>query len=410
VFRKNARIGGTRRRARPAPAAARFRGAKHDPSGWIAARYDECEPIVKGKLLAALVACALAAPGRSAPARQAPAVRSVAEASAFASQVEELSEPGGYFDTDNLISNERSYLQVIPHLRRASVPRGAYVGVGPDQNFSYIAAVRPSIAFIVDIRRDNMLLHLLFKALFQLSETRVEYLSMLTGRPPPPALEQWRGAPVERLVSHVDRAALTPREIAALRARVQRVIERFGVPLSTEDRDTIDRFHRRFIAEGLDLRFQSSGRPPQYHYPTYRELLLARDPDGRASNYLGTEEAFQAVKTLQANHLVIPVVGNLSGPSAVASIGRAIGRRGDRLAAFYASNVEFYLFGEGTFGDFAGNLRHVPHTSQSVIVRSIFGRYGARSGGSASQAQSVAAMLEDFQHGRIRSYQDLVQD
>ena len=78
----------------------------------------------------------------------------------FAAQVEAFSEPGGYFDTDNLISNERSYLQVLPDLERPGVHGGAYVGVGPDQNFSYIARIRPPIAFIVDIRRDNLLLHL----------------------------------------------------------------------------------------------------------------------------------------------------------------------------------------------------------------------------------------------------------
>ena len=57
----------------------------------------------------------------------------------FAASIAGLSEPGGYFDTDNLISNERSYLQVVPDLRRLSVRGGAYIGVGPDQNFSYIA-------------------------------------------------------------------------------------------------------------------------------------------------------------------------------------------------------------------------------------------------------------------------------
>ena len=365
--------------------------------------------MVKGTLPVALVACALALPGHATPARQATTARA-APASAFASQIAALSEPGGYFDTDNLISNERSYLEVIPDLRRASVPGGAYVGVGPDQNFSYVAAVRPSVAFILDIRRDNMLLHLLFKALFQLSETRIEYLSLLLGRPPPPTLEAWKDAPIERLVTHVDRPPLTPGEITALRARVRVVVDRFGVPLSKQDRDTIDRFHRRFIAEGLGLRFQSAGRPPQYHYPTYRELLLARDPEGHASNYLAIEDAFQTVKTLQANDLVIPVVGNLSGPTALAAIGRAIERRGDRLAAFYASNVEFYLFGEGAFPDFAANLRRVPHTNRSVIVRSIFNRYGARrGGGSASQARPLAVMLEDFRQGRIRVYEDLIE-
>src|SRR3954451_3361013 len=84
----------------------------------------------------------------------------------LAALVEQLSEEGGEFDTDNLISNERSYLEVMPALKAAGVSGGAYIGVGPDQNFSYIAQLRPSIAFIIDIRRDNLLLHLLFKSLF----------------------------------------------------------------------------------------------------------------------------------------------------------------------------------------------------------------------------------------------------
>src|SRR5689334_16548141 len=99
--------------------------------------------------------------------------------STFAAQIAQLSEPGGYFDTNNLMSNERSYLQVLPALQDVGFSGGAYIGVGPDQNFSYIAAIRPSIAFIVDIRRDNLLLHLLFKAAFSAAETRVEYLCVL---------------------------------------------------------------------------------------------------------------------------------------------------------------------------------------------------------------------------------------
>src|SRR5215207_7700196 len=91
-------------------------------------------------------------------AAQAPALSD----SAFAALVARLSEPGGYFDTDNLISNESSYLHAVGRLRalRGAGPTGAYVGVGPDQNFSYIAAARPKVAFIVDIRRDNLLQHL----------------------------------------------------------------------------------------------------------------------------------------------------------------------------------------------------------------------------------------------------------
>jgi hypothetical protein len=173
--------------------------------------------------------------------------------------------------------------------------------------------------------------------------------------------------------------------------------------------ETIHGFHRRFIDAGLDLRFQSTGRPPQYHYPTYRELLLERDPEGRAANYLAREEAFLVVKGLQARDLVIPVIGNLSGPSAMTAIGGLMARRGDRLATFYASNVEFYLFGDGTFREFTANLRRIPHSSRSLIVRSVFGRYSAGGGYSSSHTQSVAALLDAVQSGRIRSYRDLIE-
>ena len=104
----------------------------------------------------------------------------------FATQVASLSEPGGYFDTDNLISNELSYLEVIPDLRKRGVQGGAYVGVGPDTNFTYIAAIKPDIAFIVDIRRDNLLLHLLFKSIFGAARTRTSTSRSCSAAPSQP--------------------------------------------------------------------------------------------------------------------------------------------------------------------------------------------------------------------------------
>jgi hypothetical protein len=331
--------------------------------------------------------------------------------SAFASQIASLSEPDGYFDTDNLISNERSYLRVLPDLERAKIAGGAYIGVGPDQNFSYIAALRPSIAFIIDVRRDNLLLHLLFKALFALSRTRVEYLSLLLGRPVPADVDAWRTADVAKLVGAVEAAPLDSRQIPALRARIDDAIAKFGVPLSKEDRATIDRFHRRFIDAGVRLRFQSAGRAPQSDYPTYRELLLETDPHGRHGNYLASEEAFQFLKTLQAKDLVIPVTGDLSGPAALAAIAKMLGRRGERLSAFYASNVEFYLFGEGRFSRFAENLGRLPRHERAVVIRSVFRPwiYGLGAGDpSVSLLQPVGDLLKSVAVGRVRSYEDLL--
>ena len=311
----------------------------------------------------------------------------------FAAQIAALSEPGGYFDTDNLISNERSYQHVFPELERRNVRGGVYVGVGPDQNFSYIAGIRPSIAFIVDIRRDNLLLHLLFKALFDQARGRIEYLALLFGRPVPANLTDWRDSPVDRLAQYINRPALDAKSLNSTRVRLERVIKGFGVPLSEEDLATMDRFHARFVDGGLSLQFESAGRPPQSYYPTYENLLLETDGAGRQRNYLASEESFQFIKSLQARDRVIPVVGNLSGPKALAAIGRVMTERGESLSALYASNVEFYLARDGSYQRFIGNLSYMPHTSRTVIIRAIFNR---GTGGSLSVVQPVEELLAQF--------------
>ena len=333
------------------------------------------------------------------------------QASGFAATVASLSERGGYFDTDNLISNERSYLQVIPDLRKRGVRGGAYIGVGPDQNFSYIGEVRPAVAYIIDVRRDNMLLHLLFKALFEISPSRIDYLAHLLGRPLPPAVDGWKQAPIDRLVAYFDKAPANPEAVVARDTRIATALRRSGVALSNEDLATISGFHRRFIEDGLSLRFNSTGRPPQAHYPTYRDLLLETDTAGAQANYLASEEAYQFIRSLQLRDLIIPVVGDISGPSALQAIGREIAGRNERLSAFYVSNVEFYLFGQGAYARFVTNLRNMPRARSAVLIRSVFGRYlySARPGdASTSQLQAVDELIGGHDGGRYGSYGALV--
>jgi len=310
--------------------------------------------------------------------------------SKFATQIERLSEAEGVFDTDNLISNERSYLEVIPALMSSGVSGGAYIGVGPDQNFSYIARIRPAIAYIIDVRRDNLLLHLLFKALFANAHSRIEYVSLLTGRVVPPRRDAWMGASVERIAAYVDSAERDSTSARQLRQRLERTIEGFGVPLSRADLDTIARFHGEFIDAGLSLRFRSHGREPRFYYPTLRELLLATDANGRTWSYLASEDAFQFVRSLEARDAIVPVVGNVSGPHAMRALASAIATRGERVSAFYISNVESYLFRDGMYVTFAENLRRLPHDRRTVMIRSIFG--------GASSVSEVAPMDDVIAH------------
>jgi hypothetical protein len=330
----------------------------------------------------------------------------------FASRIEQLSEPGGYFDTDNLISNEKSYLHVVPALREAGFQGGAYIGVGPDQNFSYIAQVRPSIAFIVDIRRDNLLLHLLFKALFRLASTRIEYLSLLFGRPPPAMIDEWRPAPIERLIAYVDETPPSP-DRASLHDRITAAVRMSGVPLSSAELQTIERFHTTFIEGGPQLKFETLGRAPRSYYPTYRELLLEGDRQGRRWNFLAAEDDFQFVRSLEQQNLVVPIIGDLAGPSALRAIGELMRQRGDRLSAFYTSNVEFYLFGDGKFGRFIDNLSRLPRNGRSLIIRSVFAPGGlgpsqALPGyASASSVQPADELVQGYAAGRFHAYAEL---
>src|ERR1041385_682180 len=100
----------------------------------------------------------------------------------------DLSEPDGTFRSDNLLSNEIYFQYVIPDLIKAAKQERAYVGVGPEQNFTYIAALKPKIVFIVDIRRGNLDVHLMYKALFELSADRAAFVSKLFSKKRPEGL------------------------------------------------------------------------------------------------------------------------------------------------------------------------------------------------------------------------------
>ena len=338
-------------------------------------------------------------------------------APSFAALVERLSEPGGDFGGDNLISNEQSYLHVMPALERARVSGGAFIGVGPDQNFSYIAQVKPEIAYIVDIRRDNLVLHLFFKALFAEAPTRVGYLCLLVGRPTPDHPERWADATIDAIVAYLDGAKPLPEaEQQQTQRRLETVMKSFGVPLAPAELETIAKARARFVQVGLDLKFQARGQPLRDYYPTLRTLLREDDRAGHQLSFLASEPAFQFVRGLQARNLIVPVVGDVSGARAMRAIAADITARGLHLSAFYISNVEYYLFPDKSFGRYADNVKLLPHDERSVIVRSVFPSGGSRNLPQAvpgfystSLVQPFDAMLADLNAGNYKTYRDLVQ-
>ena len=74
---------------------------------------------------------------------------------AFWKMISDFSEPGGSFDFEMYMSNEVTFQTILPELLSRVPTGGVYLGVAPEQNFTYIAALRPKIAFIIDIRREK---------------------------------------------------------------------------------------------------------------------------------------------------------------------------------------------------------------------------------------------------------------
>jgi hypothetical protein len=361
--------------------------------------------LTRAALAAALLCCAPEMPAQPVTA---------ARDTTFAGLVATLSEAGGYFDSDNLISNETSYLHVLTRLDSLGVRGGAYIGVGPDQNYSYVAAMRPSVAYMLDVRRDNALQHLLFKALFARSAHRLEFLCRWLGRRVPPDAARWSDRPILDLLAWIDSTPLTPDAARQERRETMRVIETFGVPLTAEDRSTLDRFHATFMRDGLNLRFSSFGRGNAADYPTLRRLIVERDLDGTMRSYLADERSWRVVRDLHAANRIIPVVGNLAGPHALAAIGRDVTRRNTFVSALYTSNAELYIWRDGGFGAFASTVGQLPVRPASVIIRSYFDRsqqgHPFRVPGhvSVQLLQRVSDFNRRVAAGAFRSYYDVV--
>lgn len=331
----------------------------------------------------------------------------------FAALSGRLSETGGYFDSDNLISNETSYLHVVGKLRELGVNGGVYIGVGPDQSFSYIAKIRPKIAIIIDIRRDNLLQHLLFKALFARSRNRIEYMCTYFGKPFPKT-KGWENRSAKDLVEYIDGTASDATLFERTLKEVRRDVQKFGIPLSQSDLETIAKVQRAFFGAGLDIKYSSYHRPPRSIYPPYRDLLLETDLAGQQQNYLNSEGDFQFIKKLEDQDMIIPVVGDLSGPQAVRAIGQYIVEIKERVSAFYVSNIEFYLQRQGTFDRFVENLKTLPIDNRSVIIRSYFNYYAPAhpqaepNHFSTQLMERIDDLIKQCAGGECDSYNDIV--
>ena len=344
--------------------------------------------------------------------------------SAYWRMITEFSEPGGYFRSENFVSNEMGLQHVIARLQEAVPPGGVYLGVGPEQNFTYLAALRPRIAFIVDIRRQNLLQHLWYKAVFELSPTRGAFLSRLFARALPTGTSEHLAADslIVVLGSAPADQALFRQTFADVR---DLLVVQHGFPIDSADLATLRYVDSVFFTSGPTLNYSSGsggfggGRGGMRGMPTFAQIAGATDEAGVNRGFLGSEMSYAVVRNMQRRNLVVPVVGNFSGPQALRTIGQWLRERGATVNVMYTSNVEQYLFQQGDdWNRFYANVETLPLDSASTFIRSVtnrgFGGFGAGVGGTQNNtlmAQLTSPMLSlvlDAKTGLVRSYGDVI--
>jgi hypothetical protein len=376
--------------------------------------------VVAAIAAAALIALASYRPGPPAVAETLPARLSD---EAFWHLVTDFSEPNGFFRSDNFLSNEREYQWVIPELTSELAPGGVYLGVGPEQNFSYIVALRPKLAFIVDIRRGNRDEHLLYKAFIEMSADRADFLSRLFARQRPAALPPAGAGGAEPDIAQLFAAFQEEAPSAELFERNLReardwLMQRHSFALTEDEISGLEYVYRAFYEGGPDLSysFPSGAFGRGSNFPTYAELMTETDGQGQRRSYLASEDRFQILAELEKNNAIIPIVGNFSGPKALRAVGSYLRQHNATVSAFYTSNVEMYLFQQADdWKKFYGNVAALPITEQSRFIRSVSNRgwrfqiwNNAPGRRSSTRLSSIADLIRDYHAGRIDGYYDVI--
>ena len=330
----------------------------------------------------------------------------------FWRMIEDFSEPNGSFRSDNFLSNESGLQDVIPKLKERVKPGGVYIGVGPEQNFTYILAFEPKMSFIVDIRRLNMLEHLLYKAIFELSQDRADFVSLLFSRSRPKTITESLSA--EELFDAYEDV----REDGTLfEHNLEKILQHLtgahGFALSSEDTLQIRYVLSNFFQAGprLSYTFLGSYYQGTNGMPTYRELMKETDGEGHNWGFLSSEDQFRRMQAIQRKNLIIPLVGDFAGPRTLKTVGRYMSQHDAWLSVFYTSNVEIYLFQQGDdWKYFYENVGALPVNSASSFIRFAAGRrrrgdFGMGYFSMRSQMWSpVRDILEAVRSGKIDNY------
>ncbi|HET9219678.1 MAG TPA: hypothetical protein VFR18_22035 [Terriglobia bacterium] len=251
-------------------------------------------------------------------------------------------------------------------MKRLTRPGGVYLGVAPEQNFTYIAAIQPKVAFIFDIRRQNLIELLMYKALFEMAPDRAEFVSLLFSRPRPNS--PGTAASAADLFNAVN--AVRPNAslyAETLQAIKDRLVRQHQFKLSTSDQERIDYIFKVFYQGGPRMDYAYASRSPNASVPSYYNLMTTTDRRGQNWAFLANEDNYRFVRTMQLKNLIIPLVGDFAGPKAIRSVAKYLKEHNAAVTVFYISNVEDYL--SASWENYKANLAALPVEPTGLFIR-----------------------------------------
>lgn len=326
--------------------------------------------------------------------------------------------PPSNYQLDCFVTNEVAHNDVLSRCMPVEGTTGTFLGVGPCQNFTYIGALKPRLACIVDARMDNLLEHLIFKLFIEQAETPLQYLGLLFSREVP--ADSPSSLTPESLVAALDSAPVSEnsyqRNLAWLKQEISRRWSLTGQYL-----DRIDYLRSEFYRRQLNITNVNEFTHANLDQDAcLRDVILARNSFGVNMHFLANIDSYSYVRELQLADRIIPVLGNLTSGPTIDRINEILSEHGEELATVYISNIEEHLLQRyqivdgrvsaqpnpegllrGEFEDsyqaMVGGLAQLATEADALLIRFFFpGQYGGRVIGAAPHLQSDVRLLRRF--------------
>lgn len=317
--------------------------------------------------------------------------------------------PTGPSSADNLMTNEDSLASVMDQIRSESPPGTVFLGVGPDQNYTFIATARPIEAYLLDYRKKNQLLHLMHLALIAKSPNRIDYLEnywarrVKVGLISPPNDDHSKTT--EKLLLLFRRSELDQQFLAQNIGDVMSELLNSQF-LDANEIEEVGRIQKRLAGPGPEARFLALKM-----YPTIASLISMKTRAGKPGHWLAGDDYYQEVRELCFQQKIYPVVGDWSGQLCLKKLAAHLNSTEKKVGLVYISDVEFFLLRGNRFSHYIENLARLPLHDEVRIVRTSTREIEHPERIQGSSSTSIVRPLKQFieraRAGRVRRWEDL---